>query len=113
MSHKEAEKRGWEEFDVILISGDAYVDHPSFGTAVISRIIEDEGLRIGIVAQPNWQDDLRDFKSWENQDCFLASLPDAWIPWSITTQQINACAQRMPIPRWTSWISSGLCVNCL
>jgi uncharacterized radical SAM protein YgiQ len=62
MSHKEAEKRGWEEFDVILISGDAYVDHPSFGTAVISRIIEDEGLRIGIVAQPNWNDDLRDFK---------------------------------------------------
>ncbi len=61
MSHKEAEKRGWEEFDVILISGDAYVDHPSFGTAVISRIIEDEGLRIGIVAQPNWKDDLRDF----------------------------------------------------
>ena len=62
MSHKEAEKRGWDEFDVILISGDAYVDHPSFGTAVISRIIEDEGLRIGIVAQPNWKDDLRDFK---------------------------------------------------
>lgn len=62
MSHKEAEKRGWDEFDIILISGDAYVDHPSFGTAVISRIIEDEGLRIGIVAQPNWQDDLRDFK---------------------------------------------------
>ncbi|MFZ9587132.1 MAG: YgiQ family radical SAM protein, partial [Crocinitomicaceae bacterium] len=44
------------------ISGDAYVDHPSFGTAVISRIIEDEGLLIGIVAQPNWKDDLRDFK---------------------------------------------------
>lgn len=62
MSLKEAEKRGWDEFDIILISGDAYVDHPSFGTAVISRIIEDEGLRIGIVAQPNWQDDLRDFK---------------------------------------------------
>jgi uncharacterized radical SAM protein YgiQ len=62
MSHKEAEKRGWDEFDIILISGDAYVDHPSFGTAVISRIIEDEGLRIGIVAQPNWKDDLRDFK---------------------------------------------------
>ncbi len=62
MSHKEADKRGWDEFDIILISGDAYVDHPSFGTAVISRIIEDEGLRIGIVAQPNWKDDLRDFK---------------------------------------------------
>ncbi|NBU46450.1 MAG: DUF3362 domain-containing protein [Flavobacteriales bacterium] len=62
MSLKEAEKRGWEEFDVILISGDAYVDHPAFGTAVVARIIEDEGLKIGIVAQPNWKDDLRDFK---------------------------------------------------
>ena len=62
MSLKEAEKRGWEEFDVILISGDAYVDQPAFGTAVVARIIEDEGLRIGIVAQPNWKDDLRDFK---------------------------------------------------
>ena len=62
LSLKEAQKRAWEEFDVILISGDAYVDHPAFGTAVVSRIIEDEGLRIGIVAQPNWKDDLRDFK---------------------------------------------------
>ena len=62
MSLKEAQKRAWEEFDVILISGDAYVDHPAFGPAVVSRIIEDEGLRIGIVAQPNWKDDLRDFK---------------------------------------------------
>jgi len=62
LSLKEAEKRGWEAFDVILISGDAYVDHPSFGTAVIGRIIESEGFKIGIVAQPNWQDDLRDFK---------------------------------------------------
>ncbi len=62
LTKKEVEKRGWEELDVILISGDAYVDHPSFGTAVIGRIIEDEGFKIGIIAQPNWQDDLRDFK---------------------------------------------------
>ena len=62
MSTKEASKRGWDEFDVILISGDAYVDHPAFGTSVIGRIIEDEGLKVGIVAQPNWKDDLRDFK---------------------------------------------------
>ncbi len=62
MSKKEASKRGWDEFDVILISGDAYVDHPAFGTSVIGRIIEDEGLKVGIVAQPNWKDDLRDFK---------------------------------------------------
>ncbi len=62
VTKKEVEKRGWEELDVILISGDAYVDHPSFGTAVIGRIIEDEGLKIGIIPQPNWKDDLRDFK---------------------------------------------------
>jgi uncharacterized radical SAM protein YgiQ len=62
ITKKEVEKRGWEELDVILVSGDAYVDHPSFGTAVIGRIIEDEGFKIGIIAQPNWKDDLRDFK---------------------------------------------------
>ena len=62
LSLKEAEKRGWDAFDVILVSGDAYVDNPSFGTAVIGRIIEDEGFRIGIIAQPNWRDNLRYFK---------------------------------------------------
>jgi len=54
--------RGWDDVDVILVSGDAYVDHPAFGTAVIGRIIEREGLRVAIVPQPNWRDDLRDFK---------------------------------------------------
>jgi uncharacterized radical SAM protein YgiQ len=62
LTKKEVEKRGWDELDVILISGDAYVDHPAFGTAVIGRIMESDGLKVGIVAQPNWQDDLRDFK---------------------------------------------------
>ncbi len=56
------ELRGWDEADVILFSGDAYVDHPSFGAAVIGRILEAEGLRVAIVPQPNWRDDLRDFK---------------------------------------------------
>lgn len=59
---KEVELRGWSELDVIIFSGDAYVDHPSFGGAVIGRILEAEGLRVGIVPQPNWRDDLRDFK---------------------------------------------------
>ena len=59
---KEVELRGWDELDVILFSGDAYVDHPSFGAAVIGRILEAEGLRIAIIPQPNWRDDLRDFK---------------------------------------------------
>ena len=59
---KEVEQRGWNTLDVILFSGDAYVDHPSFGTAVIGRTLEAEGLRVAIVPQPNWRDDLRDFK---------------------------------------------------
>ena len=56
------ELRGWDELDVILFSGDAYVDHPSFGSAVLGRILEAEGLKVAIVPQPNWRDDLRDFK---------------------------------------------------
>lgn len=63
-SVKEAKLRGWETLDVILFSGDAYVDHPSFGTAVIGRMLEKEGYRVAIVPQPNWQDDLRDFRKF-------------------------------------------------
>lgn len=59
---KEVELRGWNELDVIIFSGDAYVDHPSFGGAVIGRTLEAEGLKVAIVPQPNWRDDLRDFK---------------------------------------------------
>ena len=59
---KEVEMRGWKELDVILFSGDAYVDHPSFGPAVIGRLLEAQGLKVAIVPQPNWRDDLRDFK---------------------------------------------------
>ena len=59
---KDIELRGWDYIDVILFSGDAYVDHPSFGAAVIGRTLESEGLRVAIVPQPNWRDDLRDFK---------------------------------------------------
>lgn len=59
---KEVELRGWDELDVIIFSGDAYVDHPSFGAAVIGRILEAEGVRVALVPQPNWRDDLRDFK---------------------------------------------------
>ena len=61
-TRKEMELLGWDEVDVVLFSGDAYVDHPSFGAAVIGRILEAEGLRVAIVPQPNWRDDLRDFR---------------------------------------------------
>lgn len=62
ITRKEMEYLGWDYVDVILISGDAYVDHPSFAAAVIGRVLEREGLRVAILPQPNWRDDLRDFK---------------------------------------------------
>jgi len=68
---KEVDSRGWEELDVILISGDAYVDHPAFGPAVIGRLLENMGLRVAIVPQPNWQDDLRDFKKMGRPKLFF------------------------------------------
>lgn len=61
-TREEVAARGWDYVDVILVSGDAYVDHPAFGTAVVGRMIEREGLRVAIISQPNWRDDLRDFK---------------------------------------------------
>ncbi len=61
-SRKEVDKLGWDYIDVILFSGDAYIDHPSSGIAVIGRVLESQGYRVAIVPQPNWRDDLRDFK---------------------------------------------------
>lgn len=72
---KEVEFRGWDELDVILFSGDAYVDHPSFGAAVIGRILEAEGLRVAIIPQPNWRDDLRDFKKLGRPRLFFGISP--------------------------------------
>lgn len=70
-TRKEVERRGWQDLDVIIISGDAYVDHPAFGHAVIGRIIESEGLKVAIVPQPNWQDDLRDFRKLGRPNLFF------------------------------------------
>ncbi|PIP93802.1 MAG: YgiQ family radical SAM protein [Bdellovibrio sp. CG12_big_fil_rev_8_21_14_0_65_39_13] len=69
---KEAKKRGWEELDIVLFTGDAYVDHPAFGAAVIGRSLEAMGLKVAIVPQPNWQDDLRDFKKFGKPNLFFA-----------------------------------------
>ncbi|GAB1404601.1 hypothetical protein MASR1M74_17800 [Lentimicrobium sp.] len=62
ISREELNRRAWDQVDVIIVSGDAYVDHPSFGLAVMGRLIEKEGYRVAILPQPNWRDDLRDFK---------------------------------------------------
>jgi uncharacterized radical SAM protein YgiQ len=71
-SVKELRQTGKAGADVVLFSGDAYIDHPSFGAAVIGRILEAEGLTVAIVPQPNWQDDLRDFKKFGKPRLFFA-----------------------------------------
>lgn len=72
---KEAEVRGWDEVDVVLFSGDAYVDHPSFGVAVIGRTLEAMGLRVAIVPQPDWHGDYRDFKKFGRPRLFFGIAP--------------------------------------
>ena len=61
-SIKEVKSLGWDYIDVILFTGDAFIDHPSFGTAVIARWLQKHGYRVAVVPQPNWRDDLRDFR---------------------------------------------------
>ena len=60
----EVKRLGWSEVDVVLVTGDAYIDHPSFGTAVIGRTLEAAGYRVAVIPQPNWRDDLRDFRKF-------------------------------------------------
>ena len=72
---KEALLRGWDTLDVVLFSGDAYVDHPSFGCAVIGRLLESLGLRVAIVPQPDWHGDYRDFKKFGRPRLFFGISP--------------------------------------
>ena len=71
ITKKESDLRGWDELDIVLVSGDAYVDHPSFGAAVIGRTLEKEGYKVGIIPQPNWRDDLRDFRKFGKPRLFF------------------------------------------
>lgn len=77
VTKKECELRGWEELDVILFSGDAYVDHPSFGAAVIGRSLEAAGYRVAIVPQPDWHGDFRDFRKLGRPRLCFAIAPGA------------------------------------
>lgn len=72
-SKKEIEALGWAQADIILFTGDAYVDHPSFGAAVVGRVLEKAGYKVAIVPQPNWRDDLRDFRKLGVPRLFFAA----------------------------------------
>lgn len=71
MSHAEMDVLGWDSCDVILVTGDAYIDHPSFGMALIGRVLEAQGFRVGIISQPDWQSS-EDFKCLGRPNLFLA-----------------------------------------
>ncbi|MBO4587204.1 MAG: YgiQ family radical SAM protein [Bacteroidales bacterium] len=67
----EVKRLGWDMVDIVLVTGDAYIDHPSFGTAVIGRTLEAAGYRVAIIPQPNWRDDLRDFRKFGRPRLFF------------------------------------------
>ena len=71
ITKKETDLRGWSEVDIVIITGDAYVDHPAFGAAVIGRILEHHGYKVALIPQPNWRDDLRDFKKFGKPRLFF------------------------------------------
>lgn len=76
-SVKEMKALGWDSVDVVLFSGDAYVDHPAFGAAVIGRTLQSAGYKVAIVPQPNWKDDLRDFRKFGAPRLFFGISPGA------------------------------------
>ena len=71
-TRKETELRGWDEVDIVFFSGDAYIDHPSFGAAVLGRVLEAAGYRVAIVPQPDWHGDFRDFKKFGRPRLYFA-----------------------------------------
>ena len=68
---EEVKRLGWDVVDIVIVSGDAYIDHPSFGTAVIGRVLEDAGYKVAIIPQPNWRDDFRDFRKFGSPRLFF------------------------------------------
>lgn len=71
-TRKEMELRGWDEVDIVFFTGDAYIDHPSFGAAVLGRVLEAAGYRVAIVPQPDWHGDYRDFKKFGRPRLYFA-----------------------------------------
>ena len=102
VSRREMEERGWDQVDFVYISGDAYVDHPSFGHAIITRLLEAHGYRIGIIAQPDWKDK-NSIPFSGSQDLHFLYRPEIWIPWSTITAFPRSAEARTPIRRAASW----------
>ncbi len=95
-SRSEMDALGWDRCDVIIVTGDAYVDHPSFGMAVIGRVLEAQGFRVGIIAQPDWQS-VEPFKALGEPSLYFGVAAVIWIRSSTITRQIEKEETMMPI----------------
>ncbi len=85
---------GWDSCDVIVVTGDAYVDHPSFGMAIVGRVLEAQGFRVGIIAQPDWHS-ADAFAALGRPNLFFGITAGNMIPWSIATRRIAGSAAMM------------------
>ena len=83
VSRADMDARGWDQCDFVYICGDAYVDHPSFGMAIISRVLDAHGYKVGIICQPDWTDPASITVLGEPRLAF-SSAPATWTPWSTT-----------------------------
>lgn len=81
VSRADMAARGWEQCDFVYVIGDAYVDHPSFGHAIISRVLEAAGYKVGILSQPDWKDPLSPSAPWGGPGWAFWSPGAIWTPW--------------------------------
>ena len=102
VTKKEMKQRGWEQVDFAYITGDAYVDHPSFGTAIISRLLESRGYKVGIIPQPDWRKKESIQVFGEPRLGFLVSAGnmDSMV---ITIQSLKSTGRKIPIHREARW----------
>jgi uncharacterized radical SAM protein YgiQ len=98
MSRAEMTALGWDACDIILVTGDAYIDHPSFGMALVGRLLEAQGYRVGIISQPDWHSAERSAR-WASRRCISASPPATWIRWSTATRRTAKSAPTTPTRR--------------
>ena len=100
---KDMEERGWDAVDFAYVIGDAYVDHPSFGPAIISRILEANGYRVGIISQPDWKDNTSIMEYGEPKLGFLVSGGKIWTRWSTIILYLRKEERPMPLHQEESW----------
>lgn len=98
MSRAEMQALGWDSCDVILVTGGAYVDHPSFGMALVVRLLEAQGFRVGILSQPDWRS-AEAFRTLGRPNLSISGgRPGTWTPWSTATPPTASAAPTTPTP---------------